>query len=81
MSANKKDLLGALSATDLSLGLCLHTVKDRAWKIQACSATSGDGLAAGLEWLLRAIADRGAEVGDRAGECAGAGAVAISGTV
>ena len=73
--ANKQDLLSALSAADLSVGLGLHTVKDRAWQVQACCAKGGDGIAEGLEWLLRAVADRapGAAAGVGAGAGAGAG--------
>ena len=46
--ANKQDLLSALPASDISLGLNLTAIRDRAWHIQACSAKSGDGLAEGM---------------------------------
>jgi ADP-ribosylation factor-like protein 3 len=51
--ANKMDLATALPATDISTALTLHTVRDRKWFIQACSAKTGDGLAEGLEWAVK----------------------------
>jgi ADP-ribosylation factor-like protein 3 len=56
--ANKQDLLSALSAADISMGLNLHMVKDRAWQIQACSAKKGEGLSEGMEWLVKTIQER-----------------------
>lgn len=32
--ANKQDLLGAATPSELALGLALQTIKDRAWQIQ-----------------------------------------------
>ena len=31
----------------------LHTIRDRAWQIQSCSAKTGEGLQAGMEWVVR----------------------------
>lgn len=42
--ANKQDLLHALPASEIAEGLGLYTIKDRAWQIQACSATAGEGV-------------------------------------
>lgn len=42
--ANKQDLLHAASASEIAEGLGLHTIKDRPWQIQACSATAGEGV-------------------------------------
>ncbi|KAJ8908249.1 hypothetical protein NDN08_008340 [Rhodosorus marinus] len=50
--ANKQDLKGAVTATEVSEALSLHSIKDREWNIQACSATTGAGLEDGLEWLI-----------------------------
>jgi len=72
--ANKQDLLSALSAADISLGLNLHAIKDRAWQVQACSAKAGEGLAEGLEWLIKVVGDKAAAAGGKAGSAAGAGA-------
>lgn len=58
--ANKQDLLSALSAADISVGLNLPEIKDRAWQIQACSAKTGEGLAEGMEWLVKVVGDRAA---------------------
>ncbi len=56
--ANKQDLLSALSAADISIGLGLPDIKDRAWQIQSCSAKTGEGLPEGMEWLIKVVADR-----------------------
>ncbi|KAJ9437210.1 ADP-ribosylation factor-like protein 3 [Diplonema papillatum] len=53
--ANKQDLLKALSSDEISQALKLHTLRDRAWKIQACSAKTGEGLASGMEWIVRTL--------------------------
>eukprot|EP01138_Halocafeteria_seosinensis_P013715 gb/GECG01014006.1/.p1 GENE.gb/GECG01014006.1/~~gb/GECG01014006.1/.p1 ORF type:complete len:186 (+),score=36.53 gb/GECG01014006.1/:1-558(+) len=59
--ANKQDLLSALSAADISVGLDLHSIKDRAWQIQACSAKKADGLQEGMEWLIKTVQERESE--------------------
>merc|ERR1712061_597645 len=50
--ANKQDLLNATTPDQISETLKLGAVKDRTWTIQACSATKGDGLQEGMEWLI-----------------------------
>lgn len=42
--ANKQDLINAVSASELAEELHLVAIRDRAWQIQACSGTSGEGL-------------------------------------
>lgn len=42
--ANKQDLLTAAPASEIAEGLNLHTIRDRIWQIQACSALSGEGI-------------------------------------
>jgi ADP-ribosylation factor-like protein 3 len=60
--ANKQDLLNALPASEISTALNLHTIRDRAWQIQACSAKSGEGLQDGMEWIVNTMsAERGRE--------------------
>ena len=49
--ANKQDLPGALSSSDLADRLGLRNVRDREWYIQSSNATTGDGLFEGLDWL------------------------------
>ena len=42
--ANKQDLFNAARATEIAESLGLHTIRDRAWQIQACSATTQEGI-------------------------------------
>merc|ERR1711962_488813 len=53
--ANKQDLIGSATAAKVAEGLALHTIKDRVWQIQACSATSGEGVRDGMEWVVKNI--------------------------
>lgn len=50
--ANKQDLLNSLSASEITAGLNLHSIRDRQWQIVPCSAKSGDGLKDGLEFII-----------------------------
>jgi ADP-ribosylation factor protein 1 len=49
--ANKQDLPNAMAAAEITDKLGLHSLRQRAWFIQATCATSGDGLYEGLQWL------------------------------
>ena len=49
--ANKQDLPGALTASQLTEALGLRDIKGHDWYIQACCAVSGEGLVDGLSWL------------------------------
>ena len=49
--ANKQDLPNAAPAAHLAEALQLNTLRGRKWYIQACCATTGDGLYEGLDWL------------------------------
>mmetsp|Transcript_10388 Transcript_10388/g.24963 ORF Transcript_10388/g.24963 Transcript_10388/m.24963 type:complete len:183 (+) Transcript_10388:63-611(+) len=51
--ANKQDLPHAQSAAELAEKLNLRAARQE-WFIQACSATTGDGLYEGLDWLSKA---------------------------
>ncbi|KAG5891568.1 hypothetical protein JTB14_015835 [Gonioctena quinquepunctata] len=53
--ANKQDLPDSLSAAELAKTLGLPTIKNRAWQIQACSATQGIGVREGMEWVCKSI--------------------------
>lgn len=53
--ANKQDLLNSARASEIAEGLNLHTIRDRAWNIQACSALSGEGVKDGLNWISKNI--------------------------
>lgn len=48
--ANKQDLAGHASVSEVSEALGLDQLKDRSWSIQGCCATNGDGLEEGLDW-------------------------------
>ncbi|KAI9485080.1 ADP-ribosylation factor-like protein 5A [Zychaea mexicana] len=53
--ANKQDVKGAMTASQISEALSLTSLKDRQWHIQACSALTGEGLHDGLDWLVLRI--------------------------
>eukprot|EP01111_Echinosteliopsis_oligospora_P006795 TRINITY_DN2114_c0_g1_i2.p1 TRINITY_DN2114_c0_g1~~TRINITY_DN2114_c0_g1_i2.p1 ORF type:complete len:158 (-),score=38.28 TRINITY_DN2114_c0_g1_i2:107-580(-) len=53
--ANKLDLAGAKQISALSSTLSSQP-KDRKWSIQACCATTGQGLLEGLDWLTSSFA-------------------------
>ncbi|KDO21573.1 hypothetical protein SPRG_13384, partial [Saprolegnia parasitica CBS 223.65] len=52
--ANKQDLPQAMSIADVTEALQLLAVRQR-WFVQACCATTGDGLYDGLRWLATAL--------------------------
>ena len=49
----------------ISTGLNLHMIKDRAWQIQACSAKTGEGLQEGMEWLVVQMKEKEARAGPK----------------
>eukprot|EP00051_Salpingoeca_urceolata_P032754 m.17209 g.17209 ORF g.17209 m.17209 type:complete len:188 (-) comp5414_c0_seq1:31-594(-) len=51
--ANKQDLPTAARASEIATGLNLHTIRDHAWHIQACSAVTGEGVKDGMEWVIK----------------------------
>jgi ADP-ribosylation factor protein 1 len=55
--ANKQDLPRAMSASELAQKLDLKHMSNQ-WYIQACCATSGQGLYEGLDWLGTALNSR-----------------------
>eukprot|EP01029_Cantina_marsupialis_P019195 TRINITY_DN446233_c3_g1_i1.p1 TRINITY_DN446233_c3_g1~~TRINITY_DN446233_c3_g1_i1.p1 ORF type:complete len:182 (-),score=53.91 TRINITY_DN446233_c3_g1_i1:814-1359(-) len=56
--ANKQDLLSAEPAKEIAEKLNLHVIRDRAWRIQACSAKTGEGLSEGLDFVVKSIEER-----------------------
>ncbi|XP_041706078.1 ADP-ribosylation factor-like protein 3 isoform X2 [Coregonus clupeaformis] len=54
--ANKQDLMTAAPASELAEGLNLHTIRDRVWQIQACSAITAEGVQDGMTWVCKNIA-------------------------
>jgi len=57
--ANKQDLPNAMNASEMTERLGLHNLRHRQWYIQACCATSSDGLYEGLDWLTATLEKRG----------------------
>ena len=53
--ANKQDLPNAMSVSEVTDKLGLHSVTNRKWYIQSTCATTGDGLYEGLDWLSNAL--------------------------
>ncbi|KPI90516.1 ADP ribosylation factor 3 putative (ARL-3B) [Leptomonas seymouri] len=53
--ANKQDLIGAMSAEELTMTLNLTDLRDRRWNIQGCSAITGDGLGEGISWVVKQV--------------------------
>jgi ADP-ribosylation factor-like protein 2 len=59
--ANKQDIQGAMSSQEIASVLGLETneaYKNRHWSIQSCSAVTGEGLVAGMDWVVNDIASR-----------------------
>ena len=56
--ANKQDLPNAMSAAEMTDKLGLNGLRHRQWYIQACCATTGDGLYEGLDWLSATLTKR-----------------------
>ena len=57
-AANKQDLPHAMSAPELTEKLGLQKLTGRQWYIQACCATTGDGLYEGLDWLSDVVSKK-----------------------
>jgi len=56
--ANKQDLPNALTATELTEKLELQSLRSRTWFIQTTTATVGNGLYEGLDWLSSELQKR-----------------------
>ena len=55
--ANKQDLPGALSPSDVASKLGMHQMRGRDWYIQGSCATNGDGLFEGMHELAKLVKD------------------------
>ena len=55
--ANKQDLPGAKTASQLTDMLGMHSLK-RPWYVQSCCGTTGDGIYEGLDWLSDQISKK-----------------------
>lgn len=54
--ANKQDLPKAVSTAQMIEALGLRDIKDRPWHVQGATATTGEGLFEGLEWVSQSVA-------------------------
>ena len=53
--ANKQDLNGALAPNDVTKQLGMGDLKGRTWLVQGTSATTGQGLKEGLDWMASVL--------------------------
>ena len=53
--ANKQDLNGALSPNEVTDKLGMNLLKGRHWLVQGTSATTGQGLKEGLDWMAEVL--------------------------
>ncbi|XP_061445515.1 putative ADP-ribosylation factor-like protein 5C isoform X3 [Rhineura floridana] len=53
--ANKQDIKNSMSTSEISNFLTLSSIKDHPWHIQGCCALTGEGLPAGLEWMISRV--------------------------
>ncbi|GAB1602300.1 ADP-ribosylation factor-like protein 3 [Argonauta hians] len=53
--ANKQDLMNAADASEIAEGLNLHSLRDRKWQINPCSAMTGEGIEPGISWILKSL--------------------------
>lgn len=56
--ANKQDLPNAMSVSEITDQLSLHSLRQRRWYIQSTCATAGQGLYEGLDWLSSNISSK-----------------------
>ncbi|RKP07638.1 ADP-ribosylation factor-like protein 2 [Thamnocephalis sphaerospora] len=56
--ANKQDLSGAMTSTEISDYLELDSIETHHWHIERCSAKTGEHLLDGLDWLVDDVASR-----------------------
>lgn len=53
--ANKQDMRGCLTPSEVCEGLGLPQLKSRKWHVQSAIATRGEGLYEGLDWLATTL--------------------------
>merc|ERR1711988_1181696 len=56
--ANKQDLPGAMSASEVAEKLRLGNLRSGRWFVQSACAVSGGGIYEGLDWLSKAVQQR-----------------------
>lgn len=53
--ANKQDMRGAVSPSELAKGLGMSEHRGHEWYVQGCCATTGEGVHEGIDWLVEAM--------------------------
>ncbi|KAF9480823.1 GTP-binding protein [Pholiota conissans] len=56
--ANKQDLQGSMTDTEIRDALDLPSITTHRWKIWPCSAVTGANLVSGLDWIVKDVAGR-----------------------
>ncbi|KAF8607775.1 putative ADP-ribosylation factor-like 2 [Ceratobasidium sp. AG-I] len=56
--ANKQDITGSMSDAEIKIALDLPSIRSHSWRIQACSALTGENVHSGLEWAVSDVAQR-----------------------
>ncbi|KZS94125.1 ARF/SAR superfamily [Sistotremastrum niveocremeum HHB9708] len=56
--ANKQDIRGSMSEAEIRGALDLMSIKSHNWRIQSCSAVTGENLKSGLSWVVEDVARR-----------------------
>ncbi|KAF8169498.1 GTP-binding protein, partial [Pholiota molesta] len=56
--ANKQDLQGSMTDTEIRDALDLPSITTHRWKIWSCSAVTGANLVSGLDWVVNDVAGR-----------------------
>ncbi|KAM8824103.1 putative ADP-ribosylation factor-like protein 5C [Neosynchiropus ocellatus] len=49
--ANKQDVKGSMSVSEISRCLTLNSITSHPWHVQPCCALTGEGLPASLDWM------------------------------
>jgi len=55
---NKQDIQGSLTDVEIREALDLRSIKSHRWKVQPCSAVTGENLLQGLDWVVDDVASR-----------------------
>eukprot|EP01087_Luapelamoeba_hula_P020302 TRINITY_DN690_c2_g1_i1.p1 TRINITY_DN690_c2_g1~~TRINITY_DN690_c2_g1_i1.p1 ORF type:complete len:191 (+),score=36.26 TRINITY_DN690_c2_g1_i1:45-575(+) len=53
--ANKQDLPGAMTVSELTDKLGMHSLRGNKWFVQGTCAKTGDGMYEGMDWLSRTL--------------------------
>jgi ADP-ribosylation factor-like protein 2 len=56
--ANKQDIYGAMTGEEIQRLLHLDRISLHSWRIQPCSAVTGDNLLTGLDWAVKDVGSR-----------------------